>query len=237
MKTILIGTAILLGSQAGAQSVATHSNLNIKKSGYNTMVNVVDNAGKPFEPDMSVQGSPFLTEDWRKANLALANGSTYGDVKVRLNLHQSTLHFLNAKGVEMYLEASEISRVELLDSSGKLVQQVFVKMTQPLKNGAQEHQLYQVLAEGKINLLKQMRKKVQVYIHEYSKEITRSFEQYESYFVFGKNELQALKRKASFWEPLMQDNWKAVSAFANANGLDFKSVEDITKLVAHYNGL
>jgi hypothetical protein len=240
MKTILMVLAaqwISVGLYA--QSAATRSNVNVKTSGYNVMVNITDKDGKPFVPDMEVQGTPFFKDDnWQQVNLATANGKAFANIKAKVNLHQATLHFINGKGVEMYLEASEISRIEILDSANpKQINYTFIKLTNTNKAGMVEHNLYQVLAEGKVKLLKLLRKKVQVYTQEYSKEITRTFEEYESYHVFANNELQTVKRKESFWETLLQDQWKAVQAYAGSNNLGFKSYDDIAKLVTYYNTL
>jgi hypothetical protein len=239
MKTfLLLSLAGLLAVQSTiAQTATDRSPLNVKTSGYNVMINVVDKDGKPFAPEFDVQGHPFFEEQWSLANLALANGKTYSRIRARVNIHQGTLHFLNPGGAEMYLDASELSRIELLDSLSNTVKHTFIKMATPNKTGGKDHQLYQVLAEGKITVLKWLHKTIQNYTHEFSKEVTRSFEQKDSYQVFAQNQLQPLKRKESFWEPLMQDKWKAVDGFASTNNLGFKEIADIVKLVTHYNGL
>lgn len=240
MKTILMVLAAQwIGTAVTAQTVDTHSNVNIKTSGYTVMVNITDKDGKPFMPDMEVQGSPFFKDgNWHQVNLATSNGKAYTNIKARVNLHQGSLHFVNGKGVEMYLEPSEISRIEILDSANpQQVQYTFIKLTNTNKAGVVAHQLYQVMAEGKVKLLRLLQKKVQVYTHEYSKEVTRTYEEYESYYVFASNELVAIKRKESFWETLLQDQWKAVQTYASSNNLGFKSYDDIAKLVTYYNSL
>jgi hypothetical protein len=239
MKTVLMVLCTQLAcSGLTAQSVEARSNVNVKTSGYNVMVNITDKDGKPFVPDMDVQGTPFFKDDWSHVNLATSSGKTFANIKARINLHQGTLHFINGKGVEMYLEASEISRIEVLDSLNPgQAQFTFIKLISTNKAGQQEHNIYQVLAEGKINLLKLLRKKVQVLTQEYSKETSRTYEESESYHVFAANELQPVKRKESFWETLLQGHWQAVQTYASSNKLGFKSYADIAKLVTYYNGL
>lgn len=239
MKTIaIILTTQIMAIGLYAQSAADRSNVNIKTSGYSVMVNITDKDGKPFVPDMEVQGTPFFKDSWTHVNLATSDGKAFVNIKARINLHQGTLHFMNAKGVEMYLETNEISRIEVLDSlHPNQVQHTFIKLSSTNKAGQVTHDLYQVLAEGKVKLLCLLRKKVQVYTQEYSKEVTRNYEEYESYFVFAKNELTPVKRKESFWETLLQDQWKAVQTYAASNNLGFKSYEDLAKLVTYYNGL
>lgn len=240
MKTLLVLLAAQLAcSSLHAQSAATRSNVNVKTSGYNVMVNITDKDGKPFVPDMEVQGTPFFKNDeWQHVNLATSNGKAFTNIKARINLHQATLHFMNAQGVEMYLEASEISRIEIVDSANpKQILHTFIKLTNTNKAGQVTHQLYQVLAEGKVKLLCLLQKKIQVYTQEYSKEVSRTFEEYGNYYVFAKNELTAVKRKESFWEPILQDQWKAVQTYATGNNLGFKLYDDIAKLITYYNSL
>jgi hypothetical protein len=238
MKTFLFCLSwAVAGSAAKAQMASDRSPLNVKTSGYNVMINVVDKDGKPFAPEFDVQGHPFFEEQWSLANVALSNGKTYGRIKARVNIHQGTLHFMNPAGTEMYLTANELSRIELLDSLTNTVKHIFIKIAVPNKTGGNDHALYQVLAEGKISLLKQLQKNIGSYTHEFSKEITRSFEQKDSYWVFAHNQLQPLKRKASFWEALMEDKWKAVEARAASNDWGFKETADLIKLIQYYNGL
>jgi hypothetical protein len=238
MKFLLTSMALLIAGQVLAQSANSHSSITSKSSSAGLLVMLIDKDGKPFTYGNSdVDGNPFFNENWGRVNLKHTNGNIYKDVKARLNTYNNYLHFMNDKGAEMYLEASELSRVEMLDSVKKdSVLLSFVKLTIP-ENGKEVSHFYKVLSEGKIMLLERQRKKIKENKSFYSGEIKRFYEQYEDYYVFAANALTPLKRKESFLQPLMEDKWAAVQAYAGKNDLGFKSMADIEKIVSYYNTL
>jgi hypothetical protein len=238
MKIFLTPIAILFAAQLFAQSANSRSSISAKSSSTGIILTLTDKDGKPFAFGSSdVEGNPFLSENWGRVNLRLANGSVYKNVKARLNIYDNYLHFMNAKGTEMYLEAGELSRVEMLDSlKSDSVLLSFVRMTST-ENGKEVPYFYKVLSEGKIMLLERLRKKIKENKYLYSGEIKRFYEQYEDYYVFASNELSVVKRKESFWQPLMTDKWAAVQDYTGKNNVGFKSIGDIQKAVAFYNSI
>jgi hypothetical protein len=238
MKFLLTSIAFLLAAHISAQSFNSHSSITSKSSSTGFLIMLIDKDGKPFTYGNSdVEGNPFFNENWGRANLRVANGNIYKDVKARLNTYDNYLHFMSDKGTEMYLEAGEVSRVEMIDSLKKdSVLVSFVKFTIP-ENGKEVSYFYKVLSEGKIMLLERQRKKIKENKSLYSGEIKRFYEQYEDYYVFAANTLSPLKRKESFWQPLMEAKWADVQAYAGKNDIGFKSLNDIAKIVAYYNSL
>jgi hypothetical protein len=238
MKFLLTTIAVLVAAQLLAQSANSRSSITSKSSSAGFLVMLIDKDGKPFTYGNSdVEGNPFFNENWGRVNLRLSNGNIYTNVKARLNTYNNYLHFMTHKGTEMYLEAAEVSRVEMLDSVKKdSVLVSFVKFTIP-ENGKEVSYFYKVLGEGKIMLLERQRKKIKENKSLYSGEIKRFYEQYEDYYVFAANALTPVKRKESFWQPLMQDKWTEVQAYAAKNDIGFKSIADIQKVVNFYNSV
>jgi hypothetical protein len=238
MKILLAPIALLLAGQVCAQSADTRSMISTKSSSTGVILTLTDKDGKPFAFGSSdVEGNPFFSENWSRVNLRLTNGSVYKNIKARLNIYDNYLHFMNSKGAEMYLEAGEITRVELLDSvKTDSVRLSFVRMT--VTEGVKEvPYFYKVLADGKVMLLERLRKRIKENKYLYSGEIKRFYEQYEDYYVFANNELMFLKRKESFWQPIMTDKWTAVQDYTGRNDIGFKSLDNIEKIVKYYNAL
>ncbi len=238
VKIILTSLAFFLAGHIMAQSANSHSSITSKAGSNGLLVMLIDKDGKPFTYGNSdVDGHPFFNENWGRVNLKLTNGKLYAGVKARLNTFNNYLHFMSDKGTEMYLEAGEVSRVELVDSVKQdSVLLSFVKLT-TAENGKDVFFFYKVLSEGKIMLLERHRKKIKENKSLYSGEIKRFYEQYEDYYVFAANGLSPLKRKESFWQPLMQDKWTEMQAYAGKNDIGFKSLSDIVKMVTRYNTL
>jgi hypothetical protein len=238
MKFLLTSIAVLIAVHLSAQSVNTRSMISTKSSSTGVILTLTDKDGKPFSfGNSDVEGNPFLSESWNRVNLRLTNGSIYKGVKARLNIYNNYLHFMNDKGTEMYLEAGELSRVELLDSlKNDSVLLSYVRLT-VTEGGKDVAYFYKVLSEGRIMLLERQRKKIKENKALYSGEIKRFYEQYEDHYVFAANALTPLKRKESFLQSLMEDKWPEVQAYAGKSDIGFKSLGDITKIVTYYNSL
>jgi hypothetical protein len=98
------------------QEIKTNSPISNQLTNNGNFVSVVDVDGKPFkiyEPD--VVGHVFLTDTWQAGNIQLSNGAFAKNIMIKLNLYNNYLHFLNDKGLEMYKEADEIKKIEIMD--------------------------------------------------------------------------------------------------------------------------
>jgi hypothetical protein len=214
--------------------------ISIKATTSGTLISMLDKDGKPFSAyNLDVQGSPFFLDKWVTVNLQLANGKVFRGVRARLNIMDNLLHFIGGKvgGVEMYIEAAKIGRIDILDSLKKDSVLLSVVRLTSTQNGIDESYFYEVVSERKIFLLKRLQKKIREYKNDYSNEKTRAYEQYELYYVFAANQLSELKRKESWWQPLMQDKWPQVKAYAAESNGGFKSFAEIAKMVKYYNSL
>lgn len=200
------------------------------------LLSVVDVDGKPFKfVDAEVEGHVFLTDEWQTGNIQLNNGTVAKNVKIKLNLYNNYLHFLNNKDVEMYKEANEIKMIEIIDGHKKdSILQVF-KTYESEKNGKKSICFYEQLTNGNISFLKLVGKKLVTSKNEFNKEITKKFVQYEDYFIYKNNDIKELKRKQSFFEEIMNDKWRAVEKFTDKNNFGFKTIADICSVINYYN--
>lgn len=202
------------------------------------LVSLVDVDGKPFKLlDTEIQGHVFLTDNWQTGNIQLNNGTIAKHVRIKLNLYNNYLHFLNDKEIEMYKEANEIKMIEIVDGYKKdSVLQVF-KTYEAEKNEKKTTCFYEQLANGNISFLKLVGKKIVTSKNEFNKEITKEFVQYEDYFIYKNNDIKELKRKQSFFEEIMNDKWKAVEKFTDKNNFGFKIIADIRSIINFYNSI
>ncbi len=215
------------------------SNTNARITNYGVQVQTVDANGKPFKtPAYQAQGSPFYIDTWSFANLLLTAGTLHNRVSVRLNLLDQTLHFIDKKGMEVYLDAADLQRVELMpDSTMKDTVSGVFKTFITQRTGQPKAAFYQVLAEGSITLLKQTNKKIVANKNEFTQDVTKEIVEYTEYYVYKDNVMEAVKRKAAFWEKLMQDKWKTVETYISKQEIGFRSYDDLHKIVRYYNSL
>lgn len=200
------------------------------------LISVVDVDGKPFKSLYAeVAGHVFLTDNWQIGNIQLTNGTVAKNVKIKLNLYNNYLHFLNDKGLEMYKEACEIKMIEIEDANKKdSVLQIF-KTYEAKRNGKKITCFYEQLTRGHIIFLKLTSKKIVSTTNEFNKEVIKEFVQYNEYFIFKNNEIKELKRKPDFFEELMNDKWELIEKYIEQKNLKFKTIADIQLLINYYN--
>jgi hypothetical protein len=180
-------------------------------------------------PDIA--GTPFFTENWCNTNLQLVNGDVFNVAKAKLDVMNNNLHYIDSRGAEMYVEAKELKRVEFTADS--VLHSFMVHAV--VKGGKEVSAFYEVLSEGKITLLKQVRKQLEENKNSYTQEVKKEIVTKEAAYVFFNAALTPVKSRESFWQAMMEDKWSGIQTYAGQTGLGFKSLEDVQKIVAYYN--
>jgi hypothetical protein len=228
MKLIL-ATALLITTHTQAQFLADAARP-IGRSAARPLPVTTD--GKQIAgPGSEIAGSPFFMDNWYSTNVQLTNGDIVNAPKARLDMMGNTLHYIDSRGVEMYVEAKEISRIEFTADSELHI----FKVHTISKAGKEIAVFYKVLAEGKIVLLKQIKKQLEENKNGFTQELTKEIVTKETTYVFFNNALTQVKNKESFWKDLMADKWADIQIYAGTNDLSFTSPDDIQKIVAYYN--
>lgn len=141
----------------------------------------------------NVNGSPFLNDEWQLAAVLLANDVLAENVKVRLNLLENTLHYLDDTGKEMVSTQpikSVVFKNTANDTSAVFVTRRFVK-----EGGEKLPDAWmQLLQKGKASLLKMVHKELKDDPKQYaSATITQSIVTDTRYFIWYQNELTRVK--------------------------------------------
>ncbi len=180
-------------------------------------------------PDIA--GSPFFTDNWSNTNLQLANGDVFNVPSAKLDLMNHTLHYIDSRGEQMYLEAKELKRVEFTADS--VLYSFMVQTT--ARGGKDVSAFYKVLSEGKLTLLAQLNKKLEEDRNGYTQEVKKEIVTKETAYVLYNAVLTPVKFRESFWQAMMADKWADTQAYAGRTDLGFKSLADVQKIVAYYN--
>ncbi len=238
MKVKLL-TLILFNIISGicfSQQVLTNTPISTKLTNNGNIVSLVDMNGKSFKSiETDIKGSVFILDDWQKGNIQLNNGAFAINISLKINSVNNYVHFKNDEGVEMFKEASEIRMIEILQVGNADVVTNIYNTYETQKNGKNTTQFYEQLSNGKISLLKLIRKELKTTTNDFTKEITKEYVQYQDYYIYFKEEIIELKRKQSFFEKLMNNNWGEMEKYISDNKINFKQIDDIKKLVAYYN--
>ncbi len=121
---------------------------------------VFDANGRPFvNPNADVAGTPYFINGWKYGVITMKNKAVYSKRLLRLELQNQEIHYLSETNVEMTLPTADVKDITLTDSSILPVTQYHFRCGFPPIDNQNEKNMYQVICDGKIQLLFCQRKK------------------------------------------------------------------------------
>ena len=182
----------------------------------------------------NVNGTPFLNDEWQMAAVMLANDVLAENVKVRINLLENTLHYLDEEGKEMVSTQpikSVVFKNAASDTSAVFVTRRFVK-----EGGEKLPDAWmQLLEKGKASLLKMVHKELKDDPKQYgSATVTQSIVTDMRYYVWYQNELTRVKNVTEIADLLVNSKLYARVDKMKKNS---KSEEDMRSAIAYFNNL
>ncbi|HWK06419.1 MAG TPA: hypothetical protein VNS58_22450 [Puia sp.] len=227
LGALLTGLAGSLSAQSGFNPVtAAHS------------IEVFDPNGRRFvNPTLDVEGSPFFKDEWVEGTVISANDKKYDHIKLRLNLQTQEWHFLAKDNTEMTVPKGTIKEILLYDSAGNNKKGTTFQCGFPAIDAQDKDNFYQVLSQGKVWLLRSLRKTISQRKDDLSGDVRKEFVTYEVYYLFAGGTLQRVKKDKSFFLTLLADKKNRLEDFINENKLKFKSADDFVRVIDYYNSL
>jgi hypothetical protein len=180
-----------------------------------------------------VDGTPYFIDEWMKGNVVVNGGTQFAGVYLKLDLYDNEVHYRDLKGNEL-VATTPIQKLILFDSSAQLV---FNFINGPYINSNDKVKgWYQLLAEGKAAVFKQINK----HMHEDkpygSATIERSiYTTFQYYALHNGNFIQIKKFKEI--PEILADKKDEVSKYIKANDLSGKTDDEYRNVFDFYNGL
>jgi hypothetical protein len=239
ISPIFLSLACVSGS-LWAHAQAGQQNWLSTGGGMDQAVTIFDKNGQPFaNPGEDVTGSPFFIAHWNRGSIRLHDNSGYNNVLVRLNLQTQQLHYQDSNKVEMTLPKGFIREVILRDTSVRTVPRIdtFRNGFPPVDNqdGAN---FYLVVTTGRMTLLESVRKVMVTQKNDLTGEVKKEFHEYDDYYLYQDGAMHRLKKDKEFILSQMDAGHRDLArAFTEKEKLSFKSIDDIGRLIAYYDGL
>jgi hypothetical protein len=230
---IIIVSAIISAIKVNAQSN------NISTTGkWGQQIFISDVNGRAFVNKYAdVNGSAYLFPNFKFATILLKDGRAYKNVNARLNLVEHEVNFIASNGEEGYIGKGMVSSIQFNDTTKEGVKEyLFQTGFSPVDNQTVIH-FYQVLVSGKTSLLKSINKSIDERVNELSGEKSKEFAVRENLYILTGGAIKRIKKDAGFFLNTMADQKDAINQFINSNKLNFKSEEQLKKLVEFYNTL
>jgi len=236
-----ISTCFALASFSQGQIYGgTGGGLGFDNTNVGRTVNLLDLNGqsllRKYEPNIT--GSPFVNSNWIPAKITLTKGKVIGPIMVKLNIESNELYFLDSTGKEMVAQEGVIRKIEFLNSFSKDSSKYIFKNGYPNIDKQYSNFFYQVLTEGKIQLLVKKFKYVSTNKNAYTSEVTKEFVDGGNVkYLYNGTTIQELKMNKDFILSYMNDKMQSVSKFITENNINFKKMADIIQLITYYNEL
>lgn len=178
-----------------------------------------------------IKGSAWFS-DWRPAVLVSNDGRQYSGLQARIDLYKS-IAYIKMNDTVYNINGTPIIRIILNAGQGDSV--VFQKGYSGA--GVRPDQFVQVLASGKLGLLKQRAVELKD-VHEDALSTVKTFVAQDYYYLMkdGGSPL-TVKPGRKLFEQEMGDKWKTVSQVAKEKGWSTADEEGWGKIVQYYNSL
>jgi len=204
------------------------------------VVNLLDLNGqsllRKYEPDIS--GSPFLNNTWAAAKITLPNGKEIGPFLVKLNIESNQLYFFDSSGKELVASEGAVRKIEFINYYSKDSIRYIFKNGYPVIDKQNENFFYQVLTEGKIQLLVKKIKYLRTSKDAYTSEVSKEFvDEGNVKYLYDGVTIQELRADKNLILSYMKDKMEAINKFVAENKTNFRKTSDLIKLFTYYNGL
>ena len=217
--------------QAQANSVSTTGK-------WGQQIFLSDVNGGAFENKYAdINGSAYLFPDFKFATIELADGRKYANVKARLNLVEHEVNFIASNGEEGYIGKGMVKSFLINDTTRQGIKTYSFQTGFPKTDNQTVIHFYQILASGKIALVKSINKNIEERLNELSGEKSKEFAVRENLYLLIGGELKRVKKEASFFLSAMEDKKELVSQFISSNKLNFKTEDQLLRVVEYYNSL
>src|SRR6185503_7743621 len=157
----------------------------------------------------------------------LASGEEFNNISARLDIYKQMIQ-INLNGdTAKYILPGVVSEVIFFDTlQSKPVSYKF-QCGYPTVDNLNKNSFYQVLSEGKVELLKSQEKRINKFKNDMTGEVSSQFDNYEDYYVYVKYELRRLKKDKEYILDLLSDKRKELEAYITSQKVNFKSIDSI----------
>lgn len=181
-----------------------------------------------------VEGSPFFNDAWMTGKLAMGDGRLYDSLRLRLDLVENELHYLDATGKEL-IATTAVRAITLRDSVSGIqfhfIHSSFLQLPKSMEEG-----WYQLLAAGPATLYKRIVKTTKENKPYGSATVEQFINTYNQYFVLVNAVFTHIKKFKELPDVLAGKKTES-DTYIKSQNLSGRSDADYSSLVSYYNRL
>ena len=205
---------------------------------YDARLTITDYNGRPFVNKYNdVEGSPFFIDYYCLASLKLNKGTVYENIPVKLDLCTHEVLVIDKNNKEIVPENGLVTDISLTDTASGVLKTYNFRAGYPSMDKKESFNFYQVLSDGRVQLLKFTSKEIAELKNIQSGEIRKEFVTRDEYYIFSGGKTQKLKKDREFIQELMTDKKEKINDYLKNNKVNFKNIDNLISLIGYYNSL
>lgn len=182
-----------------------------------------------------IHGSPFLNDEWTKANIITVNGVIFKNTQVKFDMYGNKFIY-NKDGVAYELGPAVASVILFPDASDTTKKMVF-KKGYAVNNIIPATKFVQVLVEGNSSLLKNYKMETEEYTEYGDATKHQRFKETEQYFVLSNSQYTQVTINKKNFESILQPKWSQMEPWLKKNNITGKDEKGWAAAFVYYNTL
>jgi hypothetical protein len=186
-------------------------------------------------PYSNINGDPYIYKDFETGKLTVITGEKY-DVNVRYDIYANQIHLKTDNVIYAIIHPEKVSLIE----AGNL-KIIYSDYKKSAEEGTTDGSSYFIVkADGKCKLLIKKNIRIQdaepAKLYQEAKPAKFILTEDTYYLKPGDKSAVRIKSKNDILN-LLSDKKEALDSFITSNKIGVKKIEDLEKIVSHYNGL
>lgn len=199
-----------------------------------------DPSGRPIMASVyaDVSGSPYLFPNFKKGVVLLKNGNSYKEILLNIDLIGQEVLFSDKNNSKVAFQ-DEVSSVLFRDTVAGTATDRLFKRNFPASGNTSGKDYFEVIADGKITLLKRLWKVIWQEKEFNSATQKKNILDKSAYYVFDaekKTLVQVKMNKKNLLE-IFAAHKDDIEKYISSEKIDFNKDEALNKLFIHYNSL
>lgn len=199
-----------------------------------------DVQGKPYmeQSYTMVEGSAYLIPNWAEGKVDFVNGKS-ATLQIKYDLIKDELLFHGKSDSAAFAFVDQVKGFSFTSSvieESNILMPVF-SSGYPAVDDQTPASFYQVIADGKVKLLKHYKKTIRTEKAFNSATSIRSFVLSGIYYVFIDNQITRIKPGQKTILAALSDNADQLKRYMQSNKIDYKNDAALAKLFSYYNSL
>ena len=198
-----------------------------------------DREGRPINELFytDIEGDPYLMNAWISGTVVLQNSKSVA-ATLKLDIYNNRLLFQGKNGETLeFIDKLTGFTLSITDKEISNIAPLVFANGFPVTDKQTENSWYQIIADGKVKLLKLYGKQTVESRAFNSATTTKSFVPFQVYYVLKNNQLIKTGANKKAMLKILDDHAAQLDAYLKTNNINFKSDTDLQKLFTWYNAL